>query len=224
MQVVIDFMQAHKPFFDAAAAMSSLVNLVGWCVGAVLLTIAWRRNAIRSVTFGPVNFQVQEAVAATATAARDWKSDEPGGAVDVPRIRQTIEQAFTPETIDAMIGKSILWVDDNPSNNLLPVRALKKLQLDVEQAVSTELGLAALKERHFDLVISDMGRGDDNRAGYDLLAEVRKRDKALPYFIFAGSDTPEYRREAAELGAQLSTNDLIELIDNVIKVLGKKRS
>jgi hypothetical protein len=37
--------------------------------------------------------------------------------------------------------------------------------LDVEQAMSTESALAAMKRRHFDLVISDMGRGSDMRAG-----------------------------------------------------------
>ena len=38
----------------------------------------------------------------------------------------------------------------------------------------------------------------------------------VPFLIFAGSDSPEFRREAAERGAQLSTNDMLELIDHVI--------
>ena len=38
--------------------------------------------------------------------------------------------------------------------------------------------------------------------------------------FFAGSDTPEFRREASELGAQLSTNDMPVLIDNIAKYLG----
>jgi hypothetical protein len=42
----------------------------------------------------------------------------------------------------------------------------------------------------------------------------------VPFFIFAGSDTAEFRREAAECGAQLLTNDMLELVDNVVKHLG----
>ncbi len=221
MDAILNFIQVHKLYFDAAHALSSVVNLLGWCLGAYLLSIAWRRNRIRSVTFGPINFQMQEeAVEAAATAARDWQAKAPSHRVDVPRIRATVGRAFAPEIADNLTGKSILWVDDNPSNNVLGVRALRKLRLDVEQAPSTELGLAAMQRRHFDLVISDMGRGKDMRAGYELLKAIRDQGNQVPFLIFAGSDKPEFRREAAGRGAQLSTNDMLELIDHVIKHLG----
>ena len=58
------------------------------------------------------------------------------------------------------------------------------------------------------------------RAGYELLQALRERGNQVPFFIFAGSDRPEFRREAKELGAQLSTNDMLELIDYVVKYLG----
>ena len=221
MDAILNFIQAHKLYFDAAHVLSSLVNLLGWCIGAIVLSIAWRRNGIRSVSFGPLNFQMQEAaVEAAATAARDWQAKTPNQKVNVPRIRATVGQAFTPEIANNLLGKSILWVDDNPANNELVVRALKKLQLDVEQATSTESALAAMQRRHFDLVISDMGRGEDMRAGYGLLKAIRDQSNQVPFLVFAGSDSPEFRREAAALGAQLSTNDMLELIDHVIKHLG----
>jgi CheY-like chemotaxis protein len=119
-----------------------------------------------------------------------------------------------------MIGKSVLWVDDNPANNGLAVRALRKFRLDVEEATSTEAALEAFQRRRFDLVISDMGRGEDMRAGYTLLERLRDSGSKTPFFIFAGSDRPEFRREAAERGAQLSTNDMLELVDYVVKYLG----
>jgi hypothetical protein len=58
------------------------------------------------------------------------------------------------------------------------------------------------------------------RAGYGLLKLLREGGSKVPFFIFAGSDTPEFRREAAELGAQLSTNDMLELVDHVVKYVG----
>jgi CheY-like chemotaxis protein len=221
MDAILGFIHGHKTYFDAVQAISSVVNLLGWSLGAVLLAFAWRRKGIKSITLGPINFQMQEAaVEAAAVAARDWHTKDPSQKVDVPRIRATIERAFKPEVADKLIGKSILWVDDNPSNNMLAVRALRKLHLDVEQAASTELGLAAMGRRHFDLVISDMGRGTNMRAGYDLLKAIRDQGNQIPFLIFSGADRPEFRREAVERGAQLSTNDMLELTDQVIQHLG----
>ena len=221
MTWLLDVVQSNKAYVDLAHAMSAVVNLLGWIIGGILLTIAWRRNAIRTVAVGPIQFQMQEAaVEATASAARDWKSKTPSQSVDVSRIRETVAQAFTPETAQELIGKSILWVDDYPSNNRLVVRALKRMQLDIEQVTSTELGLAALAQHHFDLVISDMGRGENLRAGYDLLKAIRETGNAVPFLIFSSSDAAAFRREAAERGAQLSTNDMLELMEHIIKHLG----
>ena len=58
---------------------------------------------------------------------------------------------------------------------------------------------------------------------YELLQLIRESGKEVPFFIFAGQNRPEFRREAAARGAQLSTNDMLELVDNVVKYLGEKR-
>lgn len=221
MDVILDFVQSNKRLFDAAYAVSAVVNLLGWGVGAILLFSAWRRRGIKSVSVGPINFQVQEeAVVAAAAAERNWRGPTAKLGVDVSKIRSIIGRAFQPHIFDNLVGKSILWVDDNPSNNRLAVRAIKKLGIDVDQCLSTEQGLAELEKRHFDLIISDMGRGANMQAGYELLAKVRERGSKVPYFIFSSSDRPEFRREAEQRGAQLSTNDMLELMDQVISHLG----
>lgn len=220
MQAALEFVQSYHSFFEAVQAVSAIISIVGWCLGAILLWIAWRRNAIRSVSVGPIGFEIQDAVAATATAARDWQSKSPFQKINIGKIRKTIERAFSPDVRDQMMGKSVLWVDDNPNNNMLATRALQKLRLDVQQETSTEAALQAMARRRFDLVISDMGRASNMQAGYDLLKAVRDSGNPVPFFIFAGSDTPEFRREALARGAELSTNDMIELIDAVIDKLG----
>ena len=223
MEAILGFIQAHKPYFEAAQALTSVVNLFAWCLAVFLLVLALRKNRIETLSLGPFSFRMrEEAIDATATAAQAWQSEVGGSKVDIPRIRATVERAFVPTTLDNLTGKSILWVDDNPANNELAVRALRKFNLEIEQATSTEAGLDAFHRRKFDLVISDMGRGADMRAGYGLLKSLRDSGSNVPFFIFAGSDTPEFRREAAERGAQLSTNDMLELVDNVVKYLGAK--
>ena len=212
-----NFVQSNKPYFEAANAISSAVNLIAWCFALVFLVVMRRR--IRSVEVGPISIRMQEeAVSAAASAARAW----PGQNVDVTRIRQTVNRAFTPETANNLTGKSILWVDDKPGNNALVVRALRRLHLDIEQVTDSKAATTALQGRRFDLVISDMGRGDNQRAGYDLLKYLRASGIDVPYFIFSSGDTPQFRREAKDLGAQLSTNDMLELIDNVVAYLGDK--
>ncbi|MDX2203397.1 MAG: response regulator [Hyphomicrobiaceae bacterium] len=221
MQAVTSFIAAHKPFFDLAQAVSSIVNLFAWMLALVLLLVALRRSRIESLSIGPFSFRMlkEEAIVATAAASRAWTA--PSGAhVDVPRIRATFDRAFTPEALNHLTGKAVLWADDNPANNELAVRALRKFGLDIEQVISTDAALAAMQRRKFDLVISDMGRGSDMRAGYGLLSQLRERGSKVPFFIFAGSDTPQFRREAAERGAQLSTNDMLELVDRVVSTLG----
>jgi CheY-like chemotaxis protein len=221
MESVLSFVQANKPYFELAQAFSSVVNLFAWLLALLLLVIALRKSRIESLSVGPFSFRMmkEEAIVATATASRAWQSPA-GENVDVPRIRATVDRVFTPETLNNLTGKSVLWADDNPANNELAVRAIRKFGLDIEQATSTEAAMAAFQRRRFDLVISDMARGDDMRAGYNLLKLLRESGSKVPYFIFAGSDTPEYRRAAAERGAQLSTNDMLELVDYVVKYLG----
>jgi hypothetical protein len=69
-----------------------------------------RRNSIRSVSLGPLNFQMQEAaVKAAAIAARDWQAKTPNQTVDVSRIRATVGPALAPAVADNLTGKSILW-------------------------------------------------------------------------------------------------------------------
>ena len=221
MEFLLSFIQANKPYFDMAQAVSSVVNLFAWCLALILLVLALRKNRIESLSVGPFSFRMlkEEAIVATATASRAWQSAT-GERVDIPRVRATVDRAFTPETLNNLTGKAILWVDDNPANNELAARALRKFGLDIEQATNTQAAMAAFQRRKFDLVISDMGRGSDMRAGYGLLELLRDSGSKVPFFIFAGSDTTEFRREAAARGAQLSTNDMLELVDNVVKYLG----
>jgi CheY-like chemotaxis protein len=224
MDALVRFVQSNKPLFETVQAVGAVVNLLGWMIGFLLLFIAWRRRGIQSVSVGPVQFQLQQAaIEATATAARDWQARTPDQSpkVDVERIRSTVSRAFDPAIADRLMGKSVLWVDDAPKNNELAVRALRRIQLDVEQVVSTEAAIKAMAERHFDVIISDMGRAGNPQAGYELLAAVRQQSKTLPFLIFSSGDKPEFRKAAADHGAQLSTNDMMELVDTVIRHLGE---
>jgi len=46
MEDVLSFVQAHKPSFELAQALSSVVNLFAWLLALVLVVIALRQNRI----------------------------------------------------------------------------------------------------------------------------------------------------------------------------------
>ena len=110
----------------------------------------------------------------------------------------------------------VLWVDDNPGNNLAGVAYLSAMQISVTKVLSTRQAMVQLKARQFDAIVSDMGRKEGAREGYVLLDEVRGLGLNTPYFFYAaGGSQPENVREAFERGASGSTSDMMALLDLV---------
>ena len=110
-------------------------------------------------------------------------------------------------------NNTILWVDDRPENNIYERDALAIIGFNFEIALSTNEALRLLSKKKYIAIISDMGRVEGPREGYVLLKEVRKTNKTIPFFIYAGSNLLEHKVEAQEKGAQGSTNRATELID-----------
>ena len=115
--------------------------------------------------------------------------------------------------------KKILWVDDRPDNNAYERRALESLGIEFTLALSTREALDLLSKKRFAAIISDMGRKEGPREGYVLLDAVRATDQKTPFFIYAGSNAAEHKREAIERGAKGSTNRVKELLEMVIQAL-----
>lgn len=115
--------------------------------------------------------------------------------------------------------RRILWVDDRPDNNVFERQAFEALGVEFTLALSTQEALENLKRRKFSAIISDMGRKEGAREGYVLLEALRKTDSQTPFFIYAGSNSPERKREAAEKGAQGLTNNPQELFNLVARVI-----
>ena len=115
--------------------------------------------------------------------------------------------------------RTILWVDDRPSNNVWERRALQTYGMQFVLARSTAEAEDSLRSRSFDAIISDLGRPGDQRAGFTLLARARISHPTAPYFIYCGSRAPELVREAQARGAQGLTDDPAELISMVVTAL-----
>ena len=118
--------------------------------------------------------------------------------------------------------RQILWVDDRPENNVYERQAFEAMGLRFTLALSTAQALELCETKRFSAIISDMGRKEGPREGYVLLEEIRKRDTATPFFIYAGSRAEHHKREASLRGAQGTTNVAQELMDMVVHYLRGK--
>ena len=96
---------------------------------------------------------------------------------------------------------------------------MEEYNITFDLAESTGEALAKLNKKRYDLIISDMGRPPDPRAGYTLLQILRSGGNHVPYYIYAGSRDPMHVKEALSLGAQGTTNLPAELITDVLAAL-----
>ena len=125
---------------------------------------------------------------------------------------------------DYQTDRTILWVDDRPDNNLYEKKAFESIGYIIKIALSTDEALSLLDKISYSAIISDMGRVEGPREGYKLLEALRRFDKITPFFIYAGSNAPEQKKEAAHRGAQGSTNNPQELFDLVSKYTNRSSS
>jgi len=139
------------------------------------------------------------------------------GDVDTGEIADAVSKLATKPKKNQ--SPRILWVDDIPSNNDYERQALERMGIDFGIATSTKDAIQKLERSNYDLVISDMGRPPDSRAGYTLLDQLRKQGNEIPFVIYAGSRSPEHQRESISHGAIGCTNRADELFVLVSKGL-----
>ncbi|HUD87159.1 MAG TPA: response regulator [Xanthobacteraceae bacterium] len=169
--------------------------------------------------FGPQDFKNEEnyvTLVASLTAATLRRPDgiAQQAHVDVRKIAETARN-LAPAAKDKSRSTRILWVDDHPESNDFERQAFETLGLTFTLALSTDQALKLAKDDDFAAIIFDMGRKDGPQEGYVLLDTLRKQGNKTPFFIYASSNSPAHKREAANRGAQGSTNNPQELVQMV---------
>jgi len=163
--------------------------------------------------------QATAALAAAAVARAEATPES--AAADARQAVEVVSEKATPTVMRRAAGAKILWVDDNPGNNTHERQSLEALGVRFVLARSTEEGIAALQQEKFDLIISDMNRPPDSKAGYTLLESLRKAGDQTPYIIYASSRSAANQLEARSRGAIGCTNSPNELFGMVLSVLGR---
>jgi CheY-like chemotaxis protein len=217
-------------------ATAKLLSVVTW---PVVVVIAFRYFAPPLQTFlrnlkegtfeapgikfsGKSQAEATAAIASASVAHLDLSNLGPDASRALQaQISQSV--AASARAVDALTTVSpqstnqtrqVLWVDDRPANNVFETQAFEKLGFNVTSALSTADALDKVGKRKYDLIISDMGRPEGARAGFDLLSRLREQKVTVPFIIYSSANTPETRAEAIRLGAFGSTNrpdDLLHL-------------
>ena len=104
------------------------------------------------------------------------------------------------------IGR-VLWVDDHPQNNIYEKRFFEDHRIAVHTVTGSVDAFRLLAMYDYDVVISDMGRGEDRLAGLRLAEQMRERGDKTPLIIYTlrpdGAAAQKAQRElVAEAGAQ----------------------
>jgi len=207
----------------------------------VLRAISWPILAfVVIIYFGPVLKEVlvraEEVSFGTGstqlTIKRQFKSGalyglalaDKSGSLSPEEIEREIEneanEAANDESIPIFEDTELLWVDDNPSNNIYERGALEERGVQITLSESTEDALEKIETHDFDVIISDMRRGEESRAGYDLLERKQEMSDLTPFVIYSGSGKEEHKREARRHGAIGATNrpqELFQLVRQSIR-------
>ena len=98
-----------------------------------------------------------------------------------------------------------MWVDDRGLEGTEGIeRELQRLGVSLTVVNSTEAAERRIKERKPDILVSDIGRGEDYNAGFEM-AEKFQKDGLFrgPYYFYAGDAGHGRIDRAARIGATI---------------------
>lgn len=117
----------------------------------------------------------------------------------------------------ALRGANVLWIDDHPQSILWERRTLEELGVRVAPARSTEVALERLAEEPFDLIISDIARGDQADEGVRALPRLRELQPDTPVVFYIADLDAERGPPTGSAGITNRTGELLHLVLDVLE-------
>ncbi len=201
--VLVRFAQSLRDFFAGLGEVS--------LKGVGFEATAKRRQAEAAAALVAASVSRPDAATTPQSAARSAKE-----------AAAVVSGTVTARVIRRASNATALWVDDRPDNNIFERQSLEALGLSFVLAASTEEALDRIAQQRFDVIISDMGRPSDPRAGYTLLDRLRAAGNTTPLVFYSGSNTAAHKAEAREHGAVGATNRASELFGYVLAALNRE--
>ena len=114
-------------------------------------------------------------------------------------------------------GTRILWIDPHPTNNTVEIRTLTRLGAAVDLARSDDDARTCLRGAVYDIVLSNMTRDDDERAGAVFLPEIHAAmgPPSVIYYVGRHRQTPE-----GAFGLTTRPDELFRLVLQALEYTG----
>jgi CheY-like chemotaxis protein len=124
-----------------------------------------------------------------------------------------------PESQTSQLSpKRILWVDDRPQNNIFEIARLRDQNFVIDEVTNTDEAIRELTRHRdrYELVVTDMGRPENEKAGIELIHRMRKSKLNTPVFVYCSPRAVKlHGEEAREAGAVGVTASPIQLLDHL---------
>jgi len=114
-------------------------------------------------------------------------------------------------------GLRILWIDDTPSNNIYETNLLHELGAQVDTSLSSDEAARQLDIMRYDLVITDMGREQNNSEGMDFFLLRSQQGKPLPPTIFYMGYVKYTEHTGKAFGSTNRPDELFHLIMDIVE-------
>ena len=124
----------------------------------------------------------------------------------------------TKYILPLLANARILWVDDRPENNLYERALLGNVGVSVDAVASTEEALYMCQRLRYDLIVSDMERGGNHKAGIELARAVTLSDsQSTPLIFYVGNADPTKSVPTGAFGITSRPDELLHLVFDVLE-------
>jgi hypothetical protein len=106
----------------------------------------------------------------------------------------------------------LLWIDDMPESLHGERKMLQDLHVEIDLARSTAEAEQFLQINHYDIILSDIARGNDRKAGIEFLMTYAQREKRAPVIFYVGYFQPEKGVPPYAFGITHRPDELLHLI------------
>jgi CheY-like chemotaxis protein len=172
---------------------------------------------ISSLKAGGVEFSF---VRASIDAALELAEKSPQWKVEVSLQDKEYALNRAKNHLRVLKNAQILWVDDHPENNLNERRMFRQLNVETDIAKSTEEALEVLENASYDLIISDIARGENSMEGLEFLERFKKKNTTTPVVFYIGVIEKD---KGVPPGAFGITNRPDELLHLTLDALERRR-
>jgi CheY-like chemotaxis protein len=195
-----------------AAVSEHLVDQVpdlAWLLFAIGVVV-WLRHEIRDRASSLSGVNLPGGLALQFAEKVGQVAEERGKVL--PGSAQTRLARRAERHAGAVNGMRLLWIDDDVDSTKPEREALTRIGVHITTATSSEEALDLLTTETYDLILSDIARGDDPQAGISFAAKLRESGNAVPVVFYIADLDATKGVPAPAVGITDRPSELVHLV------------